>query len=69
MAMFQCLLVYSLWELNRICIQLWGENCINLNCIELVHSASHVYYILLLFCLLNLLIFESFILELQLKKS
>ena len=33
-------------ELNWLC-----ENCINLNYVELVHSAFQVYYILLLFCL------------------
>jgi len=64
--MFQCLLVYSLWELNRICILLLCENCINLNYVELVHSAFQVYYILLL-CILILLFFESLILKLQLK--
>ena len=37
-------------NLNRICILLLCENCINLNCVELVHSAFQVYYILLLFC-------------------
>ena len=35
--MLQCLLVYSLWELDRICI-LMCENCINLNYTELAHS-------------------------------
>ena len=35
------------------------ENCINLNHVELVHSAFEVYYILLLSCLFVLLIFES----------
>ena len=65
--MFQCLLAYSLWNLNRICVLLLCENCINLNYVELVHSAFQVYYILLLFCLFILLIFESLILKLQLK--
>ena len=45
-------------NLNRICILLLCEICINLNYIELVHSAFQVYYILILFCLLILLIFE-----------
>ena len=54
-------------NLNRICILLLCENCINLNYVELVHSAFQVYSILLLFCLAILLIFESLILKLQLK--
>ena len=54
-------------NLNRICILLLCENCINLNYVELVHSAFQVYSILLLFCLSILLIFESLILKLQLK--
>ena len=58
-------LVYG--NLNRIYILLLCENCINLNYVELVHSAFQVYYILLLFCLFILLIFESLILKLQLK--
>ena len=33
-------------NLNRICILLLCENCINLNCVELVQSAFQVYYIL-----------------------
>ena len=65
--MFQGLLVYSLWNLNRICILLLCENCINPNCAELVHGAFQVYYILLLFCIFILLIFETLILTLQLK--
>ena len=44
-------------NLNRICILLLCENCINLNYVELLHSAFQVYYILLLFCLLIILIF------------
>ena len=36
-------------NLNRICILLLCENCINLNYIDLVYSAFQVYYILLLF--------------------
>ena len=52
-------------NLNRICILLLYENCINLNCVELVHGAFQVYYILLLFCLFILLIFKSLILKLQ----
>ena len=58
--MFQYLLVYNLWEL---CILLLCENCINLNYVELVHSAFQAYYILLVFCLFILLIFESLILS------
>ena len=54
-------------NLNRICILLLCENCINLNYVELVHSAFQVYYILLLFSLFILLIFESLISKLQLK--
>ena len=45
-------------NLNRICILLLCENCINLNHVELVHNASGVYHTLLLFCLFILLIFE-----------
>ena len=48
---------------NRICILLLCENCINLNYVESVHSAFQVYYILLLFCLFILLVFESLILK------
>ena len=33
-------------NLNGICILLLCENCINLNYVELVHSAFQVYYIL-----------------------
>ena len=65
--MFQCFLVYSLWELNKICILLLCENCISLNYVELVHGAFQVYCIFLLFCIFILLIFESLILKLQLK--
>ena len=54
-------------NLGRICILMLCENCINLNYVELIHSAFQVYYILLVFCLLILLIFESLILRLQLK--
>ena len=54
-------------NLNRICLLLLYENCINLNYIELVHNAFQVYHTLLLFCLFILLIFESLILKLQLK--
>ena len=64
LGMFQCLLIDSL--LNRIYIMLLCENCINLNCVELVHSAFQVY-ILLLLCMFVLLVFGSFILKLQLK--
>ena len=38
-------------NLNRICILLLCENCINLNYVELVHSDFQVYYILLLLCI------------------
>ena len=54
-------------NLNRICILMLCENCINLNHVELVRSAFQVYCILLLFCIFPLLIFESLILNLQLK--
>ena len=43
------LIVYG--NLNRISILLLCENCINLNYVELVHSAFEVYYILILFYL------------------
>ena len=65
--MFQGLIVYSLWNLNRICILLLCENCINPNSAELVHGAFQVYYILPLHCIFILLIFKSLILKLQLK--
>ena len=42
------------------------ENCTHLNYVEL-SSASQTYCILLLFCLLILVIFESLTLKLQLK--
>ena len=51
-------------NLNRICILLLCENCINLNCVELVHGAFQICY-MLLFCLFILLIFKSLILKLQ----
>ena len=54
-------------NLNRICILLLCEKCINLNYVELVHTAFQVYYIFLLLCIFILLIFESLILKLQLK--
>ena len=55
--MFQCFLVYSLWELG-----------VNLSYVELVHSAFQVYYILLLLlCTFILLISENLILKRQLK--
>ena len=54
-------------NLNTICILLLSENCIDLNHVESVHSAFQVSYILLLFCVVILLIFESLILKLQLK--
>ena len=66
--MFQCLLVYSLWELEcRICILLLSEKCINLNYAELIHSAFQAYYILLLLCVFILIIFECLILKRQLQ--
>ena len=45
-------LVYG--NLNRIYILLLCENCINLNYVELVHSAFQIYYILLCVCMLRL---------------
>ena len=37
---FQCLLVYSLWEHEQnLYPSVLCENCINLNYVELVHSA------------------------------
>ena len=56
-------------NLNRICILLLCENCINLNYVKLVHSVFRVYYIILLLCTFILLISESLILKLQLKKK
>ena len=53
-------------NLNRICILLLCEDCINLHYAELVHGAFQFFYILLLFCIFILLIFESLILKLQL---
>ena len=53
------------WNLNRICILLLCENCINLNYIKLVHNAFQVYYIFLLLCIFIQLISESFTLKLQ----
>ena len=54
-------------NLNSICILLLCENCINLNYLELVHCAFQVYYILLRPYIFILLIFQSWILKLQLK--
>ena len=54
-------------NLNRICMLLLCEHSINLNCVELVHSALLVSCILLLLCTFILLICESWILKLQLK--
>ena len=54
-------------NMNRICILLLCENCINLNYVKFVQNAFQVYYILLLSCLFILLIFENLILKLQLK--
>ena len=53
--MFQCLWFIVYGNLNRIYILLLCENYINLNYVELVHSAFQVYYILLLLCILILL--------------
>ena len=50
-------------SLNIIWILLLYENCINLSYVQLVHSASQVYYILLLLCIFILLLFESLILS------
>ena len=58
-------IAYGNW--NRTCILLLCENCINLNIVELVDNAFQVCYILVLFCIFILLIFESLILKLQLK--
>ena len=49
-------------SLNRICILLLCESCINFTYVELVHSAFQVYYIFLLFCLF-ILIFKSLIVK------
>ena len=38
-------------NLNRICMLLLCEHSINLNCVELVHTAFQVYSILPLFCI------------------
>ena len=54
-------------NLNKICILLLCENCINLNYVELVQRDFQVYCIILHFCLFILLIFESSILKLQQK--
>ena len=62
---FSEFIVYG--NLNRICILLLCENCINVNYVELCHGAFQVYHIFLLFCIFILLIFESLILKLQLK--
>ena len=50
-------------SLNRICILLLCENCINL----IVDSAFQVYDILLLLCMFIQFIFESLILKIQLQ--
>ena len=50
-------------NLNRICILLLCENCINLNYVELVHGAFQVYYMLLFFCMFIPLIFKSSVLK------
>ena len=69
--LFCVLIVYG--NLNRICILLLCERCINLNYAEMekknyaemVNGAFQVYYILLLSCLFLLLIFDNFILRLS----
>ena len=61
--LFSVLIVYG--NLNRICILLLCECCINLNYAEMVNGAFQVYYILILSCLFLLLIFDSFILRLS----
>ena len=53
-------------NLNRIRILLLGENYINLNYVELLHSAFQVYFILF-FCIFILLTSESLVLKFQLK--
>ena len=45
-------------NLNRICLLLLYENCINLHYVVLVHSAFQVYYTLLPLCIFTTLIFE-----------
>ena len=62
--MLQYILVYSLWELEFV---FYCENCINLNYIELVHGTFQVYLSFYFFYIFSLLIFEIFILKLQLK--
>ena len=57
----------DLENLNRICMLLLYEHSINLDYVELVHSALLVSCILLLLCIFILLICESWILKLQLK--
>ena len=54
-------------KMNTIYTLLLCENCINPNYVELVRGAFQVYYILLLFYIFSLLIFESLILKHQLK--
>ena len=54
-------------SLNRICILLLCECCINVNYVEMVHSAFQVYSILLLSYLSLLLIFDTFVLKLPTK--
>ena len=54
-------------NLNRICMLLLCENCINLNYVELVQGDFQFYHILLLFCIFILLIKKSLILKLQLE--
>ena len=54
-------------NLNTICVLLLCEDYINLQYVELVHGAFQFLYILLLFCIFILLIFECLILKLQLK--
>ena len=53
-------------NLNTLCVLLLCEDYINLHYVELVHGAFQFRYILLLFCIFILLIFECLILKLQL---
>ena len=48
-------------NLNRICILLLPESCININYVKLAHNTFQAYYILLLLCTFMLLISESLI--------
>ena len=48
-------------------VSYWYVNFMNFNYAELLHGTFQIHYILLLFCIFILLIFESLILKLQLK--